>query len=299
MGVGQDAVERHGFEARVGAVAFAVEEGALLGFDEDVDALGGGEGREVEALGDLQHLQHDEAGGVGRGLGDLVAAIGDADRGAALGLHGGEVGLGDQGAALGEAGGQALGEFAAIEGLGAVGGDFLQGAGEGFLDDQVADREIVQRRAEEGGAAGRVHRQAGAVVAGDVVVAMGDAVAVARVADGGLNEARPGQLAVGGVHGGDAGEAARHGDAERAGDLDALGEAFGGCGGRRRAGAVEHLALAVHEHIVEAVAAEAGHHRLHHAERQRHPPRCRLRAECRARPGWRAGGWLRQRRCGP
>ena len=62
-------------EARVGAVAFAVEEGELFGFDQHMDALGRRERREIEMLDDLQHLQQDEAGRVGRRLADLEAAI--------------------------------------------------------------------------------------------------------------------------------------------------------------------------------------------------------------------------------
>ena len=92
---------------------------------------------EVEILGDLQLLQDDEPGRVRRRLQHAEAAIVDADRLLSLGLEFGEVGLRDQRAAFGQRRGEPAGEGAAIEGLGPVGGDFLERAGQVGLDDKV------------------------------------------------------------------------------------------------------------------------------------------------------------------
>ena len=107
IGVGQQPIQRHVAEARVGAVALAIEERALLRLHQHVDAPHRIERGKVEALGDLQHLQHGEAGGVRRRLRHAEAAIGDADRVLQLRLERLEVAFIDQHAGLAHAGGEA------------------------------------------------------------------------------------------------------------------------------------------------------------------------------------------------
>ena len=160
-----------------------------------------------------------------------------------------------------------MGQGAAIEGVRAIGGNFGQRVRQFRLDDEVA--ELF---ADEDAGAEWVPRQHGAVGFGDFRVAMGGAVAVPGGGDGRLHQLRPGQLAVGGVHGAQPGEAAGHGDAARAGDIEPAGEHGGAGGGRGGAGGVDHHALAVDQDVIEAVAADAGHHRVHHAigEADRH-----------------------------
>ena len=53
IGIGQQAIERHVAEARVGAVPLAIEEGALLRLHQHMDALHRIERGEIETLGDL------------------------------------------------------------------------------------------------------------------------------------------------------------------------------------------------------------------------------------------------------
>ena len=128
MVVGQQAVERHRLEAGIAAVAFAVVEGELLGFDKHVHAFSRGEFLQIEALDDLQHLEHHEARGVGRCLAHLKAAIGDRDRCLHLGGECSQILLGDQDAGIAHAARQALGELPAIKCLGTVRGDLLERA---------------------------------------------------------------------------------------------------------------------------------------------------------------------------
>ena len=61
MVVGQQAVERHRREAGIAAVALAVVEGELLGFDKHVHTFGCRKFLQIEVLDDLQHLKHHEA----------------------------------------------------------------------------------------------------------------------------------------------------------------------------------------------------------------------------------------------
>ena len=76
---------------------------------------------------------------------------------------------------------------------------------------------------------------------------------------------------MGRVHAAEAGEFAGNRGAERPGDGDAVAEAFGRCRLRGGAGGVEDLGDAAlgHEHVEEAVAAQAGHHRLAYAQGER------------------------------
>ena len=60
--VGQQSIQRHVAEARIGAVALAIQECALLRLHQHVDTPHRIELRQVEAFDDLQHLQHGEAG---------------------------------------------------------------------------------------------------------------------------------------------------------------------------------------------------------------------------------------------
>ena len=128
VGIGQQAIERHLAETRIGAEPFAVEEGALLRLHQHVDALHRIECREIEALCDFQHLQHGESGRVRRRLGDAEAAVADLDRRLFLRLARLKIACVDQHAGLAHAGEQAGRQHTAIERCGTVGGDLLQRA---------------------------------------------------------------------------------------------------------------------------------------------------------------------------
>ena len=82
---------------------------------------------EIERLEDVEHLdQRDAAGARRRHRDDLVAAVGAAYRRALLGLVGGEILLRDQPAVGLHVLGDAIGDPALVEGVGAVGGDRAQ-----------------------------------------------------------------------------------------------------------------------------------------------------------------------------
>ena len=140
VGVRQQTVERHVAEARIGAVALAIQEGALLRLHQDMDAPHRIECGEIEAFGDLQHLQHGEAGGVRRRLRDTEAAIRDADRVLQFRPAFRQIAFVDQNAGLAHAGGETLRKPAAVEAFRAVLRDLLQRAREVGLADQRGER---------------------------------------------------------------------------------------------------------------------------------------------------------------
>ena len=118
---------------------------------------------EVEAFGDLQHLQHGEAGGVRRRLGDAEAAIGDADRVLQLRLEFLQIAFIDQHAGLAHARGKTLGQPAAVEAFRAVLRDLFQRAREVGLADQCgkrrhADIEPARNTARDRGSAASTAR---------------------------------------------------------------------------------------------------------------------------------------------
>ena len=160
VGIGQQAIQRHLPEPRIGAETLAVEEGALLRLHQHMDALHRVECGEIETLGDLQHLQHGEAGRVRWRLGDAEATIADLDRWLLLRLAGIEVARVDQHAGVTHAGDQPRGQRAAIERCGAVDGDLLQRARQVRLDDQRAQRRRADiEAAEEYHPAARIGRE--------------------------------------------------------------------------------------------------------------------------------------------
>ena len=225
---------------------------------------------QIEILDDLQLLEQHEPGRVGRRFEHGEAAVVDPDRLLALGLELGEIGFADRHPGGGARGGEAAGEGAAVEALGAVAGDLLEGAGEIGLHDRGADRGRHAVRQEDRGAA-PVGAEGREMLAGEVPVMRGRAEPVACVMDGFGEQVAPRQTAELAVHRAEAGDHARHRDRHRPGARDAAGIALGGRGKRRRAGGVEHHGAARPgiEHVIERVAAEPRHHRLDHRERER------------------------------
>ena len=168
-------LEWHGAEARVGAVTFAVEEGELFGFDQHMDAIGFRHGGEIETFGDFQGLQHGKAGRVRRRLGNLIAAIGDRDRGGDFSLAGGEIGQGNQHAPISHAGGNPFGERAAVECFGAVRCNFAERGSKFRLH-----HDIAKAFADEHAGAQRIARQDCAIGFSNFGVAVGNCVAIPR-----------------------------------------------------------------------------------------------------------------------
>ncbi len=225
---------------------------------------------QVEILDDLQLLEQREPGRVGRRFEHGEAAVVDGDRLLALGLELGEIGFAHRHAGGGAGSGEAAGERAAIEALGALAGDLFEGAGEIGLHDRGTEhrrRSIVEkhRGAAPVGGKGR------AMLAGEVPVMRGRAEAVAGVMDRFGEQVMPRQPAELAVHRAEPGDEARHRDRHRPGARDAAGIALGGRRQRRRAGGVEHHRTPARgiEDMVEPVAAEPRHHRLDHRERER------------------------------
>ena len=209
VGVRQQPIERHVAEARIGAVALAIQEGALLRLDQHMDALHRIERGKVEALGDLQHLQHGEAGGVRRRLGDAEAAIGDARSGpaAAAGTPPGRVRRpARRPRACRRRDASPAGRDRSVSAPSC--GDLLQRAREVGLADQRGERRHADiepaRNTARDRAIGGEHR---AHVGGEVPVVVGDGEAIARMLDRRAAQLPPGQAAVRRVHRAEAGRA--------------------------------------------------------------------------------------------
>ena len=151
-----------------------------------MDALRRIERGQVEAFGDLQHLKHGEAGGIRRRLGDAEAAIGDGDRILRLRLGCFQVAFVYQHAGRAHASREALCQSAAVEGVGAVLGDFLQRAREIGLADQCGElRHADIQVAEKHAARTRIGGEYGAHIGREMPVMVGDGEAFTRVLDGG------------------------------------------------------------------------------------------------------------------
>ena len=209
MRIRQEAVQRNLPETRIYSVTFPVLESTLFSLDQDVDALYRVHRREVEAFYDFQHLQMGESGGIRRGLGHPEATVDDLDGVLNLVPAFCQVVLIDQHAGLLHPGGQTPSELAAIEGIGAVGGDFLQRASEVGLHDRRRQRRFSLRLSSQ------EHRMAAAVggnhpanILHEMAVMVGGGEAVPSMFDRRRAQPGPGKRAVGGVKGVDAGQEA-------------------------------------------------------------------------------------------
>ena len=127
-------------EVRIGVVAGAVFVGEALGFDLDVEGVGGLEAHaaQVEVLEDVEHLQGGEALGVGGHGVDVDAAIVGDEGLDPLGVLVAEVVGGEPAADALEVGVDGLGDGAVVEGVAAAFGDEAIGAGEVGIAADVA-----------------------------------------------------------------------------------------------------------------------------------------------------------------
>ena len=90
-------------------------------------------------LDNLQFLEQDEAGRIGRRFEHGVAAVVDRDRLLFLGAEGGEIGRPDQRTGRFETRGKASGQATAVEGFRTLLGNFFERAGEIGLHDRGAE----------------------------------------------------------------------------------------------------------------------------------------------------------------
>ena len=309
--------DRHVRLRRVGEERVAVAVGQPRRFHMPVQTLRAERpaDRRLEPLQDAEDLQHVQARAVGRALQHLHAAPGRADR-----LHefgdlqpGGEIGLGVQPARVPQRRHHGGRDLALVEGARPALGDRAQGAAEFRLDEAVADRRRLAAREETPArrlVAAQLLNRAGPVE-GDAGV---DRPALLGAADRGAEQLAQLLATMRPVQERPGGDRARHGHGMGRGRRHRLhpprAERLRGRRGGRPAGAVQrdHLPGPAGRIETEAVAADAGALRLHHAEhgaprRWRRRARCRRSAGHRARPGWRpAWRWRpcrrsRKRRC--
>ena len=249
-------LERRLERPRVGAPALAVGEGELLRLDQHVQRVGAQQAHpgQVEVLGDGQLLEQHEADRVGRRLEHREAAVVDRDRLLQLRLERLQVGRRDERPGIGQRRRQAPPQRPPIERLGALGRHLLERPRQLLIDDEGAERRHVAARL--------LDRRPVGVGGGKAALGECDRLPGA---------VGPGQPPRPPVQHPQAGQHPRHRDRERPGQRDAVAIALEGRRGRRRAGRVDHLAAPAGavEDVVEAVAAEAGHGRLDHGQRER------------------------------
>ena len=154
--LGDQLFERHLRKIHVGVVNCPILESQFLGFDEQMQMLGGVglHGADVKVLQQIEDLQSGDSLAVGRDLPDVVATIARADR---LDPVGGmlpkvtnrkptAVGLGELD--------NLLGNLALVEGLGAVPGDGLEELRQILVSENVSKTDGLAFRHERPGQGG-------------------------------------------------------------------------------------------------------------------------------------------------
>jgi len=161
--------------------------------------------REIEMLEDLQLLEQNKTGRIGRRFEHGEAAIVDRDGLLGFGDKAGKIGRRHQRPDRSQTRRQPPCQAPAVEGLGAFRGDFFERIGEGGLHDRGADRRClaIDQKAR---CAGWIDSQGGAVFAGEMPVVRGGGKAVAGKGDGLDEEIAPRQPAKALVHRRDPGE---------------------------------------------------------------------------------------------
>ncbi len=277
VGLRQHSLQRFGGHGRgIGEPRIAIGERDALGFDEQVQVLGGvvPHRLQIEALEDVQHLERDDALRVRRHLQDVVSTIGRRDGLDPVGPVRREVGLGEERLAAAHVVGDGLGDRPLVERVAPALGDELEGRREARVAEDVARRG--------GAAAGEERRGCRRIAQQDWLGVLplrrddvGDGVAFARVRDRRLQRAIQLQRAVAreqlvpAVH--DPG----HADRQRAAIRDrveAPAPVFVRCRRGRRASARVQRAHALRLRVVhdrEQVSPDAVHRRLDNGQDRR------------------------------
>ena len=187
----------------------------------------------------LQFLEQDETGRIGRRFEHGVAAVVDRDRLLFLGGEGREIVRPDQSTGGGETGGHSAREAAAVKGFRAVCGNFFERAGEIRLHDRGPQGRAASRRRETGRWCG-FDQQGRAVLVGEMAIRSGGAKPVAGKGDRLGEQIAPRQPAKAAMHPVERRQHPRHRNRQRAGARNAAGITLRRRCGGRRTGAVEH-----------------------------------------------------------